>query len=87
MQHQSQERGDFAQMPSTLYNDEMGFDFSGKLAVVTGGANGIGAATARMLARGGARVAIFDLERVDAAVAAQLRGVGYAVDVTDRASL
>src|ERR1017187_10820471 len=87
MQHQSQERGDFAQMPSTLYNDEMGFDFSGKLAVVTGGANGIGAATARMLARGGARVAIFDRERLDAAAAAQLRGAGYAVDVTDRASL
>jgi len=88
MQHQSQQPGDFAQMPSTLlYNDEMGFDFSGKLAVVTGGANGIGAATARMLARGGARVAIFDLERVDAAAAAQLRGAGYAVDVTDRASL
>ena len=74
-------------MPSTLYNDEMGFDFSGKLAVVTGGANGIGAATARMLARGGARVAIFDRERLDAAAAAQLRGAGYAVDVTDRASL
>jgi NAD(P)-dependent dehydrogenase (short-subunit alcohol dehydrogenase family) len=66
----------------------MGFDFSGKLAVVTGGANGIGMATARVLARGGARVAIFDLERADSAAAgAQLGGAGYAVDVTDRASL
>ena len=70
------------------YNDEMGFDFSGKIAVVTGGANGIGAATARVLAQGGARVAIFDLEHADpAAAAAQLGGAGYAVDVTDRASL
>ena len=65
----------------------MGLDFSGKLAVVTGGANGIGAATARVLARGGARVAIFDLERVDAPPPAPIGGAGYAVDVTDRASL
>jgi len=66
----------------------MGFDFSGKIAVVTGGANGIGAATARVLAQGGARVAIFDLEPADpAAAGARLGGAGYAVDVTDRASL
>jgi NAD(P)-dependent dehydrogenase (short-subunit alcohol dehydrogenase family) len=72
-----------------LYNNGMGFDFSGKLAVVTGGANGIGAATARALSQGGARVAIFDLERPDAVAAAGARigGAGYAVDVTDRASL
>jgi len=70
------------------YNGEMAFDFSGKIAVVTGGANGIGAATARVLSKGGARVAIFDLERADpAAAGAQLGGGGYAVDVTDRASL
>ena len=66
----------------------MGFDFSGKTAVVTGGANGIGAATAGVLAQGGARVAIFDLEHAGpAAAGAQLGGSGYAVDVTDRASL
>jgi NAD(P)-dependent dehydrogenase (short-subunit alcohol dehydrogenase family) len=59
----------------------MGFDFSGKLAVVTGGANGIGAATARVLAQGGARVAVFDLENADPAFAR------YSVDVTDRAAL
>jgi NAD(P)-dependent dehydrogenase (short-subunit alcohol dehydrogenase family) len=66
----------------------MGLDFSGKVAVVTGGANGIGAATARLLAHAGARVSIFDLEREDpAAAGARLGGSGYAVDVTDRASL
>jgi len=66
----------------------MGFDFSDKIAVVTGGANGIGAATARALAQGGARVVVFDLEREDpAAAGARLGGMGYAVDVTDRTSL
>jgi NAD(P)-dependent dehydrogenase (short-subunit alcohol dehydrogenase family) len=66
----------------------MGLDFSGQLAVVTGGANGIGGATARVLSQGGARVAIFDLEREDpAAAGAHLGGAGYVVDVTDRVSL
>jgi NAD(P)-dependent dehydrogenase (short-subunit alcohol dehydrogenase family) len=70
------------------YNGEMAFDFSGKTAVVTGGANGIGAAIARSFAQGGARVVIFDLEREDpAAAGARLGGAGYVVDVTDRASL
>ena len=37
----------------------------GKTAVVTGGAKGIGAATARVLERAGARVTVFDLEGDD----------------------
>jgi NAD(P)-dependent dehydrogenase (short-subunit alcohol dehydrogenase family) len=66
----------------------MPFDFSGKTAVVTGGANGIGFATARALASGGARLWILDLERERPAdVAASLGGDGIPVDVTDRASL
>jgi len=41
----------------------MNIDFSGKVAIVTGGAMGIGEATARKLARLGASVAIFDIDR------------------------
>ena len=37
-------------------------DVGGKTAVVTGGAKGIGAATARMLERAGARVEVLDIE-------------------------
>jgi len=66
----------------------MAFDFTGRIAVVTGGANGIGTAAARVLAQGGARVSIFDLESEDpAAAAAQFGARGYTVDVTERASL
>ena len=38
-------------------------DVSGLGAVVTGGASGLGGATARMLAEKGARVAVFDLNK------------------------
>ncbi len=56
---------------------------TGKLAVVTGGANGIGLATARLLAANGASVWVFDREspREDC-------GVRHcSVDVTNRASI
>ncbi|MGZ3338139.1 MAG: SDR family NAD(P)-dependent oxidoreductase [Reyranella sp.] len=62
-----------------------------KVALVTGGAglNGLGFATARMLASQGARVVILDLERADPAGAAARLGpqhVGLVADVTDKAS-
>ena len=44
--------------------------FDGKVAIVTGGASGIGLATARLLASEGARVAVADLDAGKAAAAA-----------------
>jgi NAD(P)-dependent dehydrogenase (short-subunit alcohol dehydrogenase family) len=53
-------------------------------ALVTGGASGLGEATARELARRGARVAVLDLNAALAEkVAAQIGGVACACDITD----
>ena len=52
-------------------------------AVVTGGASGLGAATARRLARHGVKVGIFDLnEAAGEALAKEIGGVFCKVDVT-----
>src|SRR3546814_282359 len=57
-------------------------------AVVTGGASGLGAATARALAAKGVKVAIFDLqEEKGKAIAAELGGVFCECNVTDDASV
>ena len=57
-------------------------------AVVTGGASGLGAATARALAAKGVKVAIFDLqEEKGTALAAELGGVFCECNVTDDASV
>ena len=58
------------------------FKLEGKTAVVTGGAKGIGAATARMLEDAGARVAVFDLAAVD-----DLAFGGVKVDVTSESAV
>ena len=52
------------------------FDLKGKLALITGGASGIGAATARRLTEAGASVIVADLNE-DAAkgLAARVSGV------------
>lgn len=57
-------------------------------AVVTGGASGLGEATARLLASHGVKVAIFDMnqERGDA-LAAELNGVFCKVNVMDEADV
>jgi NAD(P)-dependent dehydrogenase (short-subunit alcohol dehydrogenase family) len=53
---------------------------TGKLAIVTGGARGIGAGIARVLASQGARVAILDLDLAEAEkTAASLAMPGIAV--------
>ncbi len=63
-------------------------EISGCAAVVTGGASGLGEATARALAANGAKVALFDLNREKGeAVAADIGGLFCAVDVTSDGSV
>ncbi len=57
---------------------------AGQAAIVTGGASGLGAATARLLAREGARVGLLDLDGAKAElVAREIGGAGLACDVAD----
>ena len=57
-------------------------------AVVTGGASGLGAATARALAERGVKVALFDLnEDKGTALASELGGIFVKVDVREDASV
>ena len=66
---------------------ELSAEFAGRAALVTGGASGIGLATARLLAARGARVAVLD--RVKAPVGQHDAGEVYPViaDVTDDAAV
>src|SRR5437764_14659326 len=60
----------------------------GRTALVTGGASGIGAATARRLAAEGANVAVADLNADGARdVAGELDGVALTMDVMDVGSI
>ena len=61
---------------------------NGVTAIITGGASGLGAATARLLAEKGARVGIFDMnEALGQAVARELGGVFAKVNVTQEAEV
>lgn len=56
-------------------------------AIVTGGASGLGEATARLLAKHGAKVAIFDVQEDKAKqVAADINGIAISCDVTNAES-
>lgn len=66
---------------------------TGKTVIVTGGAGGIGSATARRFGAQGAKVAIFDLNLeagqkvADEITAAGGQAAAFKVDITDRASV
>lgn len=63
-------------------------DLTGKHALVTGGASGIGLACARAFAQRGAHVTIADVNRDSAeSVAAELAGDAWVVDLSETASL
>ena len=58
------------------------FDLSGKVAIVTGAGQGLGAAIARALARHGAAVALFDIDpRKAAATAESIAAEGHAARI------
>ncbi len=60
-------------------------DIQGAVALITGGASGLGLGTAEALAAGGARVALLDLETSNGVqAAADLGGLFVAADVRDR---
>ena len=64
-------------------------DFNGKVAVITGGASGVGRALGDRLVREGARVVLADIDqsRLDVTVAEIGAEAGLAVDVTKEASV
>ncbi len=63
-------------------------EIKGQIALVTGGGSGLGAATARELAKQGAKVAILDVNTEGAnAVAQEIGGIGITCDITNTESI
>src|ERR1700730_11268074 len=77
--------------PASHYNQRMPshFRLDGRVALVTGGASGIGEATCRIFAEAGAAVCIADLDQVRAeALAQELPGARALVcDITSEESV
>jgi 2-dehydro-3-deoxy-L-rhamnonate dehydrogenase (NAD+) len=64
------------------------YDLAGRVAVITGGAQGIGLAVARRMAASGATVVLWDMDGdLAATAAAGICGHAMAVDVTDTAAV
>src|SRR5258708_16266583 len=63
----------------------MAVELDGAVVLVTGGANGIGAAAARRLAGHGARVVVADIDERGSDVAAEVGGLFVRCDVRDPA--
>ena len=62
-------------------------EINGQTAYITGGASGLGEATARLLAAAGARVGVLDMdEELARSVAGPLGGAAAVCDVTDATS-
>jgi NAD(P)-dependent dehydrogenase (short-subunit alcohol dehydrogenase family) len=77
--------------PHANFTQDIPMLLKDKVAVITGGAgpNGLGFATARLMAAQGARIAILDLARAEPGAAAARLGeghIGLVADVTDKAS-
>ena len=62
-------------------------DLKNRVAVITGGARGIGLATAERFVRSGAKVALWDLDGAEAAARRIEGAIGCTVDVTDEKSV
>ena len=64
------------------------YDFTGRVAVITGGAQGIGLAVARRLGEGGARLALWDRDLALAEQsAAEIGALAVPVEVADQGSV
>ncbi len=63
-------------------------DIHNKVAIITGGASGLGAATVRNLASSGARIAILDRNDVEGKkIASEVNGIFFDVDVSSEAQV